>query len=176
MHHKASVTFFKMETLLFYNNNWEVLEKMLSCSIELRFANAEDIPDATEFVLLALNDIGMQNECVEILGSKFTDRLESYGPQCTLFAFDNNNNNSIIGFLEIDPVKCKDGHYFISNIYVLPSYRHQGIATRLVHKMLETKCKDGEELLVEACHDCDLKYWEKLEFTPKSTILSLKRQ
>ena len=149
---------------------------MMTSSIELRFASVKDFANVEEFVLLALNDIKMQNDCVEILGSKFTNQLETYDLQCTLFAFDKNNNDGIVGFLEIDPLKCKSGHFFISTIYVLPSYRKQGIATSLVQKMLEVKCKPGEELLVEACHDCDLKYWEKLKFIPKSTILSLKRQ
>ena len=154
----------------------EVYKNMMSATVELRFANAKDIPDAADFVLIALNDIGMQTECVEVLGTEFTNRLETYGPQYTLLAFDKSNNDSIIGFLEIDPEKSKKGHYFISNLYVLPAYRHQGIATMLVQKMLESKCEPGEELLVQVCNECDLKYWEKLEFKTKSTILSLKRK
>lgn len=148
----------------------------MSSTIELRFANANDIPDATDFVLVALNDLGMQNDCVEVLGSKFTNRLETYGPQNTLLAFDQSNNDSIIGFLEIDPIKSTKGQFFISNLYVLPNYRHRGIATSLVRKMLEDKCQPGEELLVQVCKEDDIKYWEKLEFTPKSMILSLKRK
>ena len=148
----------------------------MSSTINFRFAKSEDIPDASDFVLIALNDIGMQTECVEVLGSEFTNRLETHGPQNTLLAFDTTNNNSIIGFLELDPEKSQKGHYFIRNLYVLPAYRHQGIATNIVQKMLEEKCEPGEELLIQVCNECDLKYWEKLQFTPKSTILSLKRK
>ena len=148
---------------------------MLSSAIEIRFANAKDIPNASEFVLIALNDLGMQNECVEILGNEFTNRLETYGPQNTLLAFDNSNNNSIIGFIEIDPQKSvQNTSYFISNLYVLPSYRKRGIASMLVHKMSEDKCSNGAELIVQVCNEDDRKFWEKLNFSVKNTILSLK--
>ena len=60
-------------------------------------------------------------------------------------------------------------------MYVLPSYRDQDVAKSLVNKMLEEKCEPGDELLVQVCKDCELKYWEQLNFSPKSTILSLKR-
>ncbi len=148
---------------------------MMSSTIELRFACADDIPDATDFVLLALNDVGMQDGCAELLGSEFINRLEIQGPQNTILALDKSNNDSIVGFLEINPEKSVKGHCFISTIYVLPSYRNQDIEKSLVHKMLEEKCQPGEELLVQVCLDCDLKYWEKLDFKPKSTILSLKK-
>lgn len=146
----------------------------MSTAIELRFAKHKDIPDATEFVLLALNDTGMENECVELLGNEFTNRLETYGPENMLLAFDKNNNDSIIGFLELNPEKFSEGHYAIKDIFVLPAYRGQGIAKGLVQKMLEEKCSHGEELVVEISKEEDLKHWEKLQFTPKSTIMKIK--
>lgn len=139
----------------------------------MRFAGEKDIPDASDFVLTALNDAGIQNDCVEVLGNEFTNRLET-SPNYTLFAFDKSNNDAIIGFLELDIGKTTPGHYFIKNIYVLPTYRKQGIATNLVNKMLEVKCKPGEELFVEVSNDNDKKYWENLHFATNLFVLSLK--
>ncbi len=147
----------------------------MSSAIELRFAKTEDIPDATEFVLLALNDTGMENNCVELLGNEFTNRLETYGPDNMLLAFDKNNHDSIIGFLELNPEKFRKGRFVIKDIFVLPAYRGQGIAKNLVNTMLKEKCPHGEELVVEINKEEDLRHWEKLKFSPKSTILSLKR-
>lgn len=147
----------------------------MTSAIELRFAKHKDIPEATDFVLIALNDTGMENECVDLLGNEFTNRLETYGPENMLLAFDNNNNNSIVGFLELNPEKFREGHYVIKDIFVLPSYRGQGIAKSLVQKMLKEKCFHGEELVVEISKEDDLKHWEHLKFIPKSTILKLKR-
>ena len=145
----------------------------MNTAIELRFANADVIPEASDFVFTALNDNGIQNDCVETLGNEFTNRLERY-PQNTLFAIDNSNNDSIVGFLELDPDKSSNGHHFIRNLYVLPPYRKQGIATNLVNKMLEEKCASGEELLVEVSNENDKNYWEKLQFTTNLYVLSLK--
>jgi ribosomal protein S18 acetylase RimI-like enzyme len=69
----------------------------------------------------------------------------------------------------------KNKIYFISNIFVLPAYRKQGIATRLVKKMLQEKCSNGAELLVQVSTDSELKYWENLHFIIKETVLSLKK-
>jgi len=150
-------------------------DTMMSSTIELRFARTEDIPNASEFVLLALNDNEMKSECAEELGSDFASHLETYGPQNILLAIDKNNNDTIVGFIEINPERSIKGQYCISNLYVLQAYRNQTITRSLVQKMLEEKCAPGEELIIQACHECDLTYWKDLEFTPKSTILSLKR-
>lgn len=149
---------------------------MMSSTIELRFARSEDIPDASDFVLLALNDNDMQSECAELLGTDFADHLQTYGSQNILLAFDTTNNHAIVGFLEINEEKSIKGQYCISYLYVLPAYRNQDIAQSLLQKMLEEKCSPGEELLIQTCHECDLKYWKDLGFAPKSTILSLKRE
>ena len=87
----------------------------MNTAIEMRFANADDIPEASDFVFTALNDNGIQNDCVETLGNEFTNRLERY-PQNTLFAIDNSNNDSIVGFLELDPDKSSNGHHFIRKL------------------------------------------------------------
>ena len=39
---------------------------MMNATIHVRFADVNDIPHASDFVLTALNDIGMQNDCVEL--------------------------------------------------------------------------------------------------------------
>lgn len=147
---------------------------MMNSILEFRNATSSDIPEASEFVLMALNDIGMQNDCVELLGSEFTNRLQR-DPQNTLLAFDKSNNNQIIGFLEIDSDKSSPGHYFIKNLYVLPAYRKKGIATNLVHRMLEEKCTSGDEVHVEVYNDNDKRYWEKLQFETKHMVLSIKK-
>lgn len=161
---------------MFFDKYLEDSIIMMSSTIELRFARSEDIPDASEFVLLALNDNEMQSECAEVLGSDFSEHLETYGPQNILLAFDNTNNHAIVGFLEINEERSIQGQYCISTLYVLPAYREQDVARSLVQKMLEEKCSPGEELLIQACHECDLKYWKDLGFAPKSTVLSLKRK
>ncbi len=148
---------------------------MMNTIVELRFVETNDIPEASEFVLMALNDMGMQNDCIDLLGSEFTDRLQRF-PKNILLAFDKSNNDTIIGFLEIDPDKSTPGHIVIKNLYVLPAYRKQGIATSLVNKMIEQKCSVGDELHVEVSNENDKRYWEKLQFKTKTMVLSLKKQ
>lgn len=147
---------------------------MLTSKIELRFANSSDIPDASEFVLTALNDTMMDTECIDTLGSKFTNRLEKYGPQNTLLARDINNNGTIIGFIDLDTEKSTERKKYIYNIYVLPAYRKQGIANMLVKKMLSERCSHGEELIVNVTTEPYKKFWEKMNFKMETTILSMK--
>lgn len=143
--------------------------------IEIRFAHASDIPNVTEFAYLALNDSSMLAKFAQDIGSDFTHRLETTGPENTILAIDTNSNNAIIGFSEVDPERSKPGqYYFLTGLYVLPSYRGKGIASRLVKKMLEEKCSGGEELLVQAFNDSEKKVWENLLFKVKTTTLSMK--
>lgn len=150
------------------------MNNMMNTILDFRTATSTDIPEASEFVLMALNDIGMQNDCVELLGSEFTNRLQRF-PQNTLLAFDKSNNEAIIGFLEIDPDKSSPGNYFIKNLYVLPAYRKKGIASNLVSRMIQEKCTSGDEVHVEVCNENDRRYWEKLQFETKGMVLSLKK-
>ena len=146
-----------------------------SSNIEVRFAKASDIPNVTEFALIALNDSSMLAKFAQDIGSDFTHRLETTGPENTILAIDKDANNAIIGFSEIDPEQSKPGKYYLlTGLYVLPSYRGKGIATELVRKMLKEKCSNGEELLVQAFNDSEKKVWEKLLFSVKSTTLSMK--
>ena len=148
---------------------------MLSTTIELRFATVSDNPNVSDFVLIALNDSTILRNCSEHIGSDFLTRLGANEFGNLLLAFDNQNNNAIIGFLELDPSKsvAKKNH-FIANIYVLPRYRSRGIASSLVHKILEEKCTNGEELVVEVNDERERKYLESLHFNTKNTILKLK--
>ena len=43
-------------------------------SIEIRFASAQDIPNVTEFALIALNDSSMLAKFAQDIGSDFTHR------------------------------------------------------------------------------------------------------
>lgn len=148
---------------------------MTETSIEVRFANKTDIANVTEFALIALSDSSMLAKFAQDIGSEFTHRLETTGPQNTILALDKKNNNAIVGFSEVDPERSKQGkYYFLSGLYVLPDYRSKGIASQLVRRMLEEKCKNGEELIVQAFNESEKKVWEKLLFSVKSTTLSLK--
>ena len=148
---------------------------MTETSIEVRFANKTDIANVTEFALIALSDSSMLAKFAQDIGSEFTHRLETTGPQNTILAIDKKNNNAIVGFSEVDPERSKTGkYYFLSGLYVLPDYRSKGIASKLVRRMLEEKCKNGEELIVQAFNESEKKVWEKLLFSVKSTTLSLK--
>jgi GNAT superfamily N-acetyltransferase len=110
------------------------------------------------------------------IGSEMMKRFQTTGPQNTLLALDKAHNNSIIGFIEIDPERSIEGEcYFLSGLYVLPSYRHKGIASKLVQKILELKCTKGEELIVKAFSEKEKRVWESLMFKVKSTTLSLKK-
>jgi ribosomal protein S18 acetylase RimI-like enzyme len=147
----------------------------MTSHIEIRFASAKDIPNVTEFALIALNDSSMLAKFAQDIGSEFTHRLETTGPSNTILALDKNDNNAIVGFSEVDPERSKPGsHYFLSGLYVVPSHRNQGIASKLVKKMLQEKCSGGEELIVKAFNDAEKKVWEKLLFSVKSTTLSMK--
>ena len=142
-------------------------------TIEVRFATAEDVPNVTEFALIALNDSSMLAKFAQDIGSELTHRLETTGPQNTILAIDTENKNSIIGFAEVDPERSKPGkYYFLTGLYVIPSYRSKGIATQLVKKMLDEKCANGEELHVQAFNDAEKKVWEKLAFSVKTMTLS----
>ena len=142
-------------------------------SIEVRFAHVSDIPNVTEFALIALNDSSMLAKFAQDIGSDFTHRLETTGPENTILAIDKNNNNAIVGFSEVDPENSKPGKYYLlTGLYVLPSYRGKGIASMLVQKMLEEKCANGEELHVKAFNDAEKIVWEKLTFGVKTTTLS----
>ena len=147
---------------------------MLQSKIELRFANSTDIPDASEFVLTAFNDTMMDKECVDTLGSKFTNRLERYGPQNTLLAFDINNNSTIVGFLDLDTEKSTEHKKYIYNIYVLPPYRKQGIAKNLVNKMMSERCFQGDELIIRVSSESEKHFWEKMDFTMDHAVLAKK--
>ena len=152
-----------------------MLNKMTEPSIEVRFATKTDIANVTEFALIALSDSSMLAKFAQDIGSEFTHRLETTGPQNTILAIDKKNNNAIVGFSEVDPERSKTGkYYFLSGLYVLPDYRSKGIASKLVRRMLEEKCKNGEELIVQAFNESEKKVWEKLLFSVKSTTLSLK--
>ena len=149
--------------------------KMTEPLIEVRFAQESDIPNVTEFALIALNDSSMLAKFAQDIGSEFTHRLETTGPENTILAIDKNNNNAIIGFSEVDPERSKPGkYYFLTGLYVLPNYRGKNIATNLVRKMLEEKCKNGEELLVQAFNESEKKVWENLLFKVKTTTLAMK--
>lgn len=144
-----------------------------SAPIEVRFAHAEDIPNVTEFALIALNDSSMLAKFAQDIGSELTHRIETTGPQNTILAIDTENKNAIIGFAEVDPERSQPGEYFfLSGLYVLPSYRSKGIATQLVQKMLEEKCTNGEELHVQAFNEAEKIVWEKLAFSVKTMTLS----
>ena len=146
-------------------------------SIEIRFASAADIPNVTEFALIALNDSSMLAKFAQDIGSDFTHRLETTGPENTILAIDKSNKNAIIGFSEIDPERSKPGEYYIlTGLYVIPSYRSKGIGQQLVNKMLEEKCKNGEELIVNAFNDSERKVWEKLNFSIQKMSLSMKQK
>ena len=143
-----------------------------SSNIEVRFAHASDIPNVTEFALIALNDSSMLAKFAQDIGSDFTHRLETTGPENTILAIDKDNNDAIIGFSEIDPERSEPGKFYVlTGLYVLPSHRGKGIAHRLVQKMLESKCSQGEELLVQAFNESEKKVWEKLLFNVKITTL-----
>lgn len=147
----------------------------MTAEIEIRFANKSDIPNVTEFALIALNDSSMLAKFAQDIGSELTHRLETTGPENTILAIDKSNNNAIIGFSEVDPERSKPNKYFfLTGLYVLPAYRSKGIATQLVRRMLEEKCKNGEELIVQAFNDSEKKVWEKLMFSVKSTTLGMK--
>ncbi len=146
---------------------------MTDSTIEVRFATADDVPNVTEFALIALNDSSMLAKFAQDIGSEFAHRIETTGPQNTILAIDTANKNSIVGFSEVDPERSKPGsYYYLSGLYVLPAYRSKGIATRLVQKMIEEKCKNGEELHVEAFDDAEKKVWENLDFSVKTMTLS----
>lgn len=147
---------------------------MLQSKIELRFAQSSDIPDASEFVLIAFNDTLMEKECVDTLGSQFTNRLEKYGPQNTLLAFDSNNNNTIVGFIDLDTEKSTEHKKYIYNIYVLPSYRKQGIASKLVEKMISERCSPGDELVIKVTSEAEKQFWEKMNFSMDHAVLGKK--
>ena len=148
---------------------------MSSDSIEISFASSEDIPNVTEFALIALNDSSMIAKFAQDFGSDFTHRLETTGPQNTILAIDKDNKNAIIGFAEVDPERSKPGkYYFLSGLYVIPNYRGRGIATKLVDKMLTEKCSGGEELIVDAFNESERKVWENLKFTVHTYNLSRK--
>lgn len=146
-------------------------------SIEIRFASAQDIPNVTEFALIALNDSSMLAKFAQDIGSDFTHRLETTGPENTILAIDKENKNAIVGFSEVDPEQSKPGKYYLlTGLYVLPSYRSKGIGVKLVDKMLQEKCSNGEELIVDAFNDSERKIWEKLNFSFKKMELSRKLQ
>lgn len=146
---------------------------MTESTIEVRFATADDVPNVTEFALIALNDSSMLAKFAQDIGAEFTHRIETTGPENTILAIDKANKNSIVGFSEVDPERSKPGKfYFLTGLYVIPSFRSKGIATQLVQKMLEEKCKNGEELFVQAFDDSERKVWEKLNFSFKTMTLS----
>ncbi len=148
---------------------------MSSESIEIRFASSADIPNVTEFALIALSDSSMLAKFAQDIGSDFTHRLETTGPQNTILALDKNNKNAIIGFAEVDTKRSKpEKYYFLSGLYVLPNYRSKGIATKLVNKMLTEKCSKGEELIVDAFNEAEKKVWENLNFKVHTYNLSRK--
>ena len=142
--------------------------------LEIRFAQEEDIENVTEFALIALNDSSMLTLFASDIGSEMMNRFRTSGPQNTILALDR-KQNSIIGFIEVDPERSKEGIcYFLSGLYILPYYRYKGIASKLVKQMLEQKCTKGEELIVKAFSDKEKRVWESLTFKTKSTTLSLK--
>lgn len=150
------------------------MSTMMSSNIKVRFANDADSATVSEFVFTALNDSSILRGCSEHIGSEFLNRLETE-KQNLLLATDTQNDNSIIGFLEIDLNRSINNQtYFIANIYVLPQYRRKGIASILVQTMLQEKCTHGEELVVEATSEQERKYWDNLHFYTKSMFLNLK--
>lgn len=142
--------------------------------LEIRFARESDIESVTEFALIALNDSSMLTLFASDIGADMMNRFSTTGPQNTILALDKKQNN-IIGFIEVDPERSVEGKcFFLSGLYILPYYRHKGIASKLVQKMLKEKCTKGEELIVKAFSDQEKRVWESLTFTTKSTTLSLK--
>lgn len=143
--------------------------------IDIRFAKEEDIANVTEFALIALSDSSMLAIFASDIGSDMMNRIQTTGPQNTILAIDKNDDNAIIGFSEVDPERSEVGkYYFLSGLYVLPNYRGKGIAQKLVKRMLEDKCSQGEELIVSAFSQAERRVWEKLMFKVKLTTLSLK--
>ena len=143
-------------------------------TLEIRNPTFNDIPEAIEFVNLALQDPTLLPDCSEFIGASLITNLETK-PQNFLVAIDKYNNDFIIGFLEINPDQSEVNKYFcITRIYVLPQFDKQEIASALVQRLLEEKCINGEELIVQVCNECERKYYEDLHFLAKSSVLSMK--
>ena len=153
-----------------------LVQKDLDLELEIRFAKDEDVENVTEFALIALNDSSMLTVFASDIGSDMMNRIQTTGPQNTLLALNKNDNNAIIGFAEVDPERSVEGkYYFLSGLYVLPTFRNRGIASKLVRKMLTDKCPNREELIVTAFDEKEKQVWETLMFKLKSVTLSLKK-
>ncbi len=140
-------------------------EKAVSLqNIVCRFADPRDMDSVIEFALMAINDNELPSFALDV-GEDLAERIRKGGSENIVIAEDPKMDSRIVGYLELDPQRTRKGKaFYIRGIYVLPEYRGQGIASKMISLMREKLCCHGEQLRVEALTENELRFWRKLGF------------
>ncbi|MHA2091213.1 MAG: GNAT family N-acetyltransferase, partial [Candidatus Kariarchaeaceae archaeon] len=118
--------------------------------ISFRFATKSDNQKIYDFAMRAISGTQLPR-FAEDAGENLLDRIEKGKEKSVILAEDHNLDESVIGYIEVDPDRTIEGSaVYLRGIYVLPEYRRGGIGKRLLQMMVKEKRKSGEELKVRA--------------------------
>ena len=147
-----------------------------------RFATLTDIDvimkGILEILLLEENDSDQSNETEQL--NLICNAIDK---NCIIVS--ENNNNEVIGFIwfnitnksfyGFDYENCKNHYMFISYIWVLESYRNNGIATELYDKVIQyAKENNIKKIWVDIflSNEKSIIFHSKLGFNPQITLYS----
>ncbi len=133
-------------------------------NIRYRVAVPEDHEKVIEFALQALYDAKLPKFAQDV-GDELIERIKSGEAGNVIIAEDLTAGNKIVGYLEIDSNRSKKGKaFYIGAIYVLPEYRRKHVGKNLFNTMLREKCKNNEQIRVEALTESEMRFWKRLGF------------
>ncbi|MFX0066027.1 MAG: GNAT family N-acetyltransferase [Candidatus Hermodarchaeota archaeon] len=167
-----------------------VLTPTVPLSITIRKANEQDFPQVA-LLWLKQNQFHRQfhemhiikEGATQIWCTKAQEKQKTSEYKCFV-AVAKNQNNKIIAYVESEirtypPWYCIEKYGLIQTLYVLPSYRRQGIAQCLVKTIIKeflSSLSSPNPIMIDVDKRNHLaqKFWTKLGFRPRQVLLAKK--
>ena len=135
---------------------------MTSSDVTFRFATKEDNEIIYDFAMRAISE-SILPKFAEDAGDGLYERISSDDPRNVAIA--EVKNDGIIGYIETDPTRStRKKVVYLRGIFVLEDFRRKKIGRTLLKMMRDEKCKQGEELYIDAYTKDGLKFWSSLGF------------
>ena len=137
------------------------MRSFVNSNIRFRFADKADSTKIYDFAMRAISE-SILPRFAQDAGEDLNERITNGDPNNVAIAED---HDEVVAYIEIDPKRSTQKKViYIRGIFVLGGYRRQGIGNKLLKMMREEKCKNGEELYVDAFTPQGVKFWKALGF------------